>query len=114
MDYCQRRVAGVRPFEAVHRAERRVDREGLGAAQAVFEWVGFTAKCVHIARDGALGGRLSKHVRIAGIEALDSGAFVAGGEGRYEVVAKTNQKDVAPKRRTVLLADDYLEVGITL
>ena len=63
---------------------------------------------MYVSGHRALRPRLAQHVRVAGIEALDGGAFVAGGERRDEVILKADEKHMAVERRPVLFGEMQL------
>ena len=104
--------AGRGPLQGIHRAQGRIHRESPGVGQILFQGIGFAGVGVDVSHQGPLSPGLAKHVGIAGIEAFDGGAFVAGGEGRDQMVSKSQQRNVAVKGGTVLLSHDHHQVGI--
>ena len=105
----RRRAIG--PFECVGRAERGIDDVAACERQPGVQRILVAEERMDVAYCRTLRPGFAQHVRVAGIQALDRGAFVAGSERADQVVAQLEHEDMPVERRPVLLADHEQAVG---
>src|SRR5689334_21588556 len=66
----------VRPFDRLHGPESGIHGEGFGDTERAIERVGVSGESMDVAGYRALSGRFAEHVRVAGVEAFNRGAFI--------------------------------------
>ena len=98
-------VLRARPLDRVGRCEGGVDDEPLGAAEVPLEGVSPVAR-VHVPGRGPLDLGFQHHVGVAGVEALDCGAFVPHCVRSDQVIPVAEHEHMAVEGGTVLLPDD--------